>query len=114
MVKKGYRAEKRRIEEMKEGGWIGFRVSGSVGAQDIIFIRKDPFTGELEIRIEQVKSTRKNKFYFDKQARSEWMRLRELSKRLGVQCFFVIYFTRNRKKKILKIEGDCPENITVS
>ena len=61
MVKAGYYAERKRIKEMEKAGWCGFRVSGSIGPNDIVFVRRNPFTKELEIRIEQIKSTRKSK-----------------------------------------------------
>jgi len=104
MVKPGYYAEKRRIDEMKKNGWTGFRVSGSIGPNDIVFVRRNPFTKELEVRIEQIKSTKKNKFYFDKRAKSEWNRLYEISKKLNIPCYFVIYYIGKRKKEIIKID----------
>lgn len=103
MVKPGYYAERKRIKEMEKAGWCGFRVSGSIGPNDIVFVRRNPFTGELEIRIEQIKSTKKNKFYFDKRAKSEWNRLYEISKKLNIPCYFVIYYIGKRKKEIIKI-----------
>ena len=104
MVKPGYYAERKRIKELEKEGWIGFRVSGGIGPSDNLFIRRNPFTQELEVRIEQIKSTHKDKYYFDKRAKSEWNRLYEISQKLKIPCYWVIYYIGKRKKEIIKID----------
>ena len=90
VVKKGYWAEADRKKMLEKEGWIVFRVSGSIGAMDLIAIK--PFTSTLyEVRLEQVKSVRSNTYYFDERAKDEWRRLYEF-KKSGIICKFVILF----------------------
>ncbi|RLI97447.1 MAG: hypothetical protein DRP00_03970 [Candidatus Aenigmatarchaeota archaeon] len=114
MAMRGYYGEKRRINEMRKAGWIGFRLTGTVGdlsyGADVVFLRRNPFNGEIEVRIEQIKFTSKDVYYFDKRARSEWKRLRKLSEKLKIPCYFVVYF-KNKGKVVLKVNGEPPKSV---
>ena len=94
---------------LEKVGYRVYRVSGSIGAGDLLAVRKE---GKgYEVFIEQVKSVKGKVFYFDKRARKEWRRL--LLE--GIPSYFVIRF--NHKNKIywrrVKVKGDPPKKITL-
>lgn len=91
MSKKGYNAERERQLKLQEDGWFVLRVSGSIGAMDLIAIKRN-INNQIEVRIEQIKSTRGKAFYFYKQSKWELERLKEIYKTHKIDCYFEIKF----------------------
>ena len=105
VVKRGYRAEKRRMDELRKEGWVVFRVSGSIGYIDILAFREKG--KKFEILLEQVKSTKSHVFYFDKRSLDEFTRLLYIQGKLpSLTCNFVIYGKVKNKivKKVLNLK----------
>ena len=110
MAKKGYKAEYERKRMLEKVGYRVYRVSGSIGAGDLLAVRKKE-RGCYEVFIEQVKSVKGGVFYFDKKARNEWQRLR----REGIPSYFVVRFNRKNKVhwRVVWVDGDPPKKITL-
>lgn len=110
MAKKGYKAEYERKRMLEKVGYRVYRVSGSIGAGDLLVVRKKE-RGCYEVFIEQVKSVRSNIFYFDRKSKDEWRRLLLED----IPSYFVIRF--NHKNRVywrrVKVKGDPPKKITL-
>lgn len=111
MVKRGWKAENERKKILEEDSWHCTRNSGSIGASDLVAIRKVNYRVDFprntfEVRYEQVKSVRGKIFYFNKRSKSELERLKEIQKKFGITCFFSIKFKRYGWKIIDIIEID--------
>jgi len=94
-MKKGYIPERERKLELEKDNYFVLRVSGSIGAGDIIAIKYSFVDQLFLVRYEQVKSTSKKVFYFNKQSRSELKRLMEIEEKYKIPCFFSIKFKNN-------------------
>ncbi len=100
MVKQGYSAEYERKKQLEKNGCIVFRVSGSVGEADLVVIKKFKSVVHpkvFEVWLEQIKSTKKNVFYFDEKSKDEWKRLRNCV----LDSYFVVKFRRGRGRRVL-------------
>ena len=109
-MKRGYVAEHERQKQLEKIGYRVFRVSGSIGAGDLLAVMKRE-RGCYEVFIEQVKSVRGKVFYFDKKAKSEWERL----KKEEVDAFFVVRYSYKRRVywRIVKVEGPPPKKLVL-
>jgi len=124
MAKRGYKAEYERKRMLEREGYNVYRVSGSIGAGDLlavkrvrsitIYAQKYPLWKEsagFSVFIEQVKSVRGRVFYFDRKAKDEWRRLL----REGIPSYFVVRF--NHKNKVywrrVKVQGEPPKKLVL-
>ena len=110
-MKRGYVAEHERQKQLEKIGYRVFRVSGSIGAGDLLAVMKKERRGCYEVFIEQVKSVRGNIFYFDRKAKDEWERLAKEE----VDAFFVVRYSYKRKVywRIVKVEGPPPKKLVL-
>lgn len=109
-MKRGYVSERvRTLYHNKFENRIAFRVSGSIGAMDLIVVEYVPLFGMYKVWLEQVKSVKGEYFYFDKRAIDEWNRL----KKIPIPSYFVINFRFGNRYhwKSLKVRGRCPKSI---
>jgi len=103
MAKKGYIAEVERKEQLELEGFHVTRNSGSIGANDLIAVKNcipqevidAGLCSEIkfDVRYEQVKKTREKTFYFNEDSKYELSRLKEISEKFKIPCFFAIKFT---------------------
>ena len=103
MAKRGWVAENFHRKFLERNGWLTFRVSGSVGAADIIAI-KEIFSSDeplFKVELHQVKSLKGKVFYFDKNSCSEWERLNKIQESKNIPSWFYIYFRMGRGRKII-------------
>jgi len=103
MAKKGYEAEAQFKKMLEQDGWLVFRVSGSIGAGDLIAMRA------FRNKIYQIKSTINDVFYFDKNSRDEIERLFDIEAEYGIPCYLAIQFRQGKGKKnewVVKRVGD--------
>lgn len=113
-MKLGYKPERERQLILQLEGWHVVRCSGSIGALDLVCVKKiDNF---FEVRYEQVKSVKGKIFYFNKQSKWELERLKEIVKKFHIPCFFSIKFKRygwkildvnNLNGKTIKFKEKC-------
>jgi len=112
-MKRGYVSEVKRKRMLESDGWLVFRVSGSIGYLDLLAIKKHSIN--FIVRFEQVKSTKKKAFYFDEKSKSEWNRLRDVSKAYGIPAFFEIEFKTGKGLANLwaelRVNGKCPKKV---
>lgn len=108
-MKKGYIAEKIRVKKLAEKGWFVKRVSGSIGAEDIVAVRK--VNNFFDVRLEQVKSTKNRFFYIDERTKSEVERLTNTKKEYGIPCFVSFSFKCDYKRKWKIFDVDYVYNI---
>lgn len=92
MAKKGYRTERERQLVLEKEGYHVLRVSGSIGAMDLIAVKQE--ISSFIVFYEQVKSTKKDTFYFNERSRDELRRLKEIKKRYGIPCKWSVKFKR--------------------
>ncbi len=93
MAKKGYEAEAEFKKKLENMGWLVMRVSGSIGAGDLVAMSAS------SNKIYQIKSTTSNVFYFDKQTKSEVERLFDIEATYGIPCYLAIKFKRGKGRK---------------
>lgn len=100
---------------MQKEGRIVFRVSGSIGAMDLICLKRlNVMYGEGDwgynafgLSLEQVKGTKGDVFYFDKRSKDEWARLYDFTMQ-GVKCVFQIWLGKPRKWVVLEVRNKEP------
>jgi len=101
-MKKGYIAEKERMDMLKAKGYKVFRVSGSIGACDLLVVKK--INDGFSVWQEQVKNCKRRVFYFDKKAEEEWRRLYKDFVKFNIPAYFVVRFVLKRKITWIEIE----------
>ena len=109
-MKKGYVSERARmIYHSNFMNRKAFRVSGSIGATDIIVIEYVPIFKLYQVWLEQIKSVQGKYFYFDKKAKSEWKRLKDMH----IPSYFVVNFRFNHRYhwKSIRVRGKCPKSM---
>jgi len=112
-MKRGYKAEKERKDYLEKQGYIVYRVSGSMGAEDLIVLKRTSNhpSGLFRVWLEQVKSTKKKVFYFNARSIDEWNRLSSTD----LEAYFVIKFRRGigRKPvwKMVKVNRERPKKV---
>ena len=105
MAKQGWQAEHERQLQLEKEGFHCTRNSGSIGATDLIAVKRLLIQGfPFEVRYEQVKKTRNKTFYFNERSRDELRRLKEITLKFNIPCYFSIKFT-NKGWKILNVEN---------
>lgn len=104
MAKKGYPTEVERKKQLESQGYNVVRCSGSIGCQDLIAAKVSKFYPRLcfELFYEQVKKTRKKTFYFDERSKDELRRLKEITSKFYIPCYFSIKFV-NKGWKIIDV-----------
>jgi Holliday junction resolvase len=108
-MKKGYSSEVERKKQLEKENFHCTRNSGSIGATDLIAVRWNGVVDNIlqancfEVRYEQVKKTRDKTFYFNPESKDELRRLKEISLKFSIPCFFSIKFT-NKGWKIISVD----------
>ena len=108
-MKQGWKSEHERQLQLQSEGWNVVRCSGSIGALDLVAVKYvgDNTYNIFQVRYEQVKKTRGKTFYFNEESKDELRRLKEITEKFNIPCFFVIKFTYKGWKilNVKEIEG---------